>query len=249
MAAVRKLQPQHLWQVERLLNPGSVADALAGYLALHHAPERTILYGYYSGRERLSGFLAIAQTGMDLFRPVVVPFVATEDALRALLRAALSPGRPVLLYLPFEQESWLPQEVALSDLRLTELYRLDPNRFRPLINVLVTSSTSPDGAPRKEIRGRDGAYAAAGVNWKGGKFAEIYLDYNERGWERGFHLAVVHALCADLLADHKLPLYRLAGENHSLRQNLEAMGFRLTALRTLVAQAVWCRERQEGEEP
>jgi|Deesub1362A_J573_1020465.scaffolds.fasta_scaffold01430_4 hypothetical protein len=247
MAAVRKLQPQYLWQVERLLDPGSVADALAGYLTLHHPPERTSIYGYYPGGDQLTGFLAFALTGIDLFRPLAVPFVASEEALHALLQAALRPGRPVLLYLPFDQEDWLPEQVHLSDMRLTEIYRLDPTRFRPLINVLVTNETSPDGAPRKGIRGRDGASAVAGINWKGGKYAEIYLDFNERGRERGFHLAVLHALCAELLAEHKVPLYRLGRENHSLRQNLEAIGFRMTTVRTLVSQAVWREEREEGE--
>ena len=51
--------------------------------------EKVKLYVSYDGGGRPNSFLAMAQTGMDLFRPLAVPFVASPKNLRDLLDAAL----------------------------------------------------------------------------------------------------------------------------------------------------------------
>jgi len=47
--------------------------------------------------------MAIASTGLDLFKPLLIPFTATDEAIRTLIAGALDPGRPYLIYLPIEQ--------------------------------------------------------------------------------------------------------------------------------------------------
>ena len=107
MTQVRLIDANEREQLAPLLNKQSASDALAAYCALLHPMEKVKLYVSYDGGARPNSFLAMAQTGMDLFRPLAVPFVASPKNLRDLLDAALSPGQPVLLSLPLEQRDLL----------------------------------------------------------------------------------------------------------------------------------------------
>ena len=54
--------------IRHLLSPTDPADALGSYYALWHDPRRTRLTLHYSASEHADGFLAVCQTGADLFR-------------------------------------------------------------------------------------------------------------------------------------------------------------------------------------
>lgn len=220
------------------MDPRSVSDALAAYYGLLHPAERVVLFGYFPGNHAPTGFLAVARTGMDLFRPLVVPFVGTQVALRSLIEAALEPKRPVLLHLPLEQRPWVEDVVELSDPRPIDLLRLDTSRFRPVINVLVVETAAPGGWPRYEIRSGEDAVAAAGVNWIGSSYAEIYLEVAEVVMGRGFGRSVLSALASRLVAEGKMPIYPVTEDDWPAVMEAEELGFRRTGDRRWMAQAL-----------
>lgn len=211
---------------------------MAAYYALQHPPDRVSLFAYQPTQSGLRGFLAVARTGLDLFRPLAIPFVGQEAGLTELLRAALRPGRPVVLHLPVEQRPWAQEVVEISDVRPSELLRLDPKRHKPVVNVLVVESVSPNGWPRYEIRTADGSVAAAGLNWKGPRFAEIYLDIELRARGRAYGASVLSAICRRLIEEKITPLYRVGADDLAAIGEAEDLGFRPTGIQTLACHAV-----------
>ncbi len=210
---------------------------MAGYYALHHPADRVTLYTYHPTHAGVTGFLAVARTGLDLFRPLAVPFVASPRGLAALLRAALKPNQPAVLQLPLEQRAWAEEVVDLSDVQVAEVLRLDLREFEPIINVLVVETRSPGGWPRYEIRSGEAVYVAAGLNWKGPTFAEVYLDVDPSVRGRGFGKSVLAAIAGRLLGESLIALYRVAEDDLTGRAEAESLGFRPTGLKVLSAQA------------
>ena len=147
MARIHEIDTADREQLAPILNTEAVSDALATYCALHHPAEKVRLFVSQGGAGKPNGFMAVAQTGLDLFRPIAVPFVASSRILQDLLEIALKPGQPVLLYLPLEQRDWLKDDLLLTEPRITELLRIDPMSFRPIVNVLVLKVDSPTGLP------------------------------------------------------------------------------------------------------
>lgn len=239
MAEVRKLAPEERPSLAPLLDPRSAADAMAAYFALEHPAERVTLFGYFPRDERPRGFLALARTGLDLFRPVAVPLVGHPSGLNALLHAALGEGGEALLYLPVEQRGWLDRAVALREPQVMELLRLDPQAYTPVINVLVVEGRSPDGLPRYEIRSGNRIHAAAGLNWRGERFAEVYVTATSEGRRRSFSKSVLAAMAGRLLGERRVALYRVAEDDLAGRTEAYRLGFRSTGVRTLVAAVTW----------
>ena len=167
MPDIRRLPTEARGQLAPLLNLHSPADATAAYYALDHPAERVELYVEYAGNGSPRGFVALAQTGLDLFRRLVLPFAAHPLGLASLLKESLRPRQPVLLLLPLEQESWINGLVELSDAGISDVYRLHTSSFQPVLNVMVVAAESPGGGARFEIRSASGAHAAAGANWRG----------------------------------------------------------------------------------
>jgi len=238
MGEVRRINSQERGQLGQLVDDRSATDALATYYALYHPVERVALYAYFPGRASPSGFLAIAQTGWDLFRPMAVPFIAQPQAMTALLRAGLEPHRPVMIQLPIDQRPWIEATVELSEVQVLELLRLDPAAYKPEINVLVVEDASPSGLPRFEVRSGEVVRSAAGVNWSGGRFAEVYLESDAEISGRGYSRSALSAIVGRLLADHKVPLYRVEVEDVRSQAEAHWVGFRKTGERTILAQAV-----------
>ncbi len=162
-----------------ILNRGSIYDSMASYYLYEHPFSQIEIFGAFSGSRTPVGFLVRAQTGVDLFRPLLIPFVAQENVLNDLLLHVLTPERPVLLVLPLYQWEWIQLPVVLSNETRTEVFRLDPIAYQPVLNVLVQHQLSPSGWPRYEIRHQNLTIAAAGVNWAGERFVEVYLDLEE----------------------------------------------------------------------
>lgn len=238
MAEVLRVAPAERYRLAPLLDPRLPQDALAAYYAVQHPADRVVIYGYYQAPHAPSGFLALAQTGYDLFRPLAVPFVGSPDALQALLKVALQRNRPVMLHLPVEQRAWAEEIVDLSEPCVTQVWRLSTKEFHPEINALVVPAQSPSGLPRFEVRSGDTVRAAAGVNWKGELFAEVYVESQPEAAGRGYRRSALAAISGHLLSEGRLPLYQ-AGER-DLSSQLEAqwIGFRPTSIRCLMAQAL-----------
>jgi len=238
MADVLRIPPAERYRLAPLLDPRLPRDAMVAYYGLQHPADRVVVYGYYQVPHAPSGFLALAQTGYDLFRPIAVPFVGSPAALKALLSVSLQRGRPVMLHLPADQRAWAEEMVDLSETRTVELYRLDTKAFRPEINVLVVPVPSPTGLPRFEVRSGEVVRASAGVNWKGDLFAEVYVESLPEAASQGHRRSALAAIAGQLLSEGRLPLHQVGEADVAARAEAHWVGFRRTGERSLVAQAL-----------
>jgi hypothetical protein len=197
------------------------ADAVAAYYALHHPAARIRAWV----REPGGGFLVRAQTGQDLFRPLVILRAPQPAAAEELLRAALPPGTGFLLALTEEAARW-PLPILLAEpptvLRLLEL---NAARFEPVVNIFVVRTQSPDGLPRYEIRQGDRLLAAAGVNWRSPEWAEIFVRTEPDVQNRGYGKSVTAALCRQLAEERRRVLFAVAETNTVSRHMAESLGF------------------------
>jgi hypothetical protein len=237
MSQPKLIKAEEREQLAPLLNIKSAGDAAAAYYALSHPAERVQIYVSYSASGSPIGFLTLARTGLDLFRPLAVPFVASAAILHDLIQEAIAPNEQVILLLPLDQREWIEAHLALSDIRIGELFRLDWATFKPIINILVMEVHNPDGLPRYEVHSRTGAYAAAGVNWIGNPYAEIYLEANEEAQGRDLAISVLAAMSGRLLEMGRTPLFRLDNTLILSPESLGQVGYRSTGTRTLIAYA------------
>lgn len=247
MPEIRELPPEERERLAPLLNLHSPADATAAYYALDHPADRVRLFVEFAGNGTPRGFLALAQTGLDLFRRLAVPFAAHPMGLVSLLQGALAPGVPALILLPMEQKIWVDRAVSLRETRVTDLYRLHPPSFQPVLNVLVSASESPAGGPRFEIRSPVGGHAAAGTNWTGANFSEVYVETDNDGRARGFSRSVLAAIAGQVLSDRKLALYRIDDMDVGAQAEAAEVGFRRTGDRVLLAEVVLRKAEEAGE--
>ncbi len=229
--------------IRHLLNEYQPADAIAAYYAFYHPPEKTRLVLYPPDSAHVTGYMAFAQTGFDLFRPFVTLRLPHRDLHGSveLVHNAILPGTAVILHTP---DNYLPLLQALFQIHSQEtlaLYKLEASRFRPILNVLVTQSTGTNGLPRFVIRRttteQDEIVAAAGINWQTPYFAEISVytapKYRRRGWGR----SVVSAMAQHLLENGRIPLYAVATTNTPSIHLAQALGFTDTGVRQILLQA------------
>jgi hypothetical protein len=238
MAAVRKIAPGERELIKRLINPKVASDAQAAYYALEHPQERVSIYGFFPQQRVLNAFVAVAQTGFDLFRPLIIPFTGTDEALVQLLEKAIPENRPHLINLPIEQEALLEDHFDLEKLQLSSLLRLDPRGFEPILNILVMEAKNSEGWTRFEIKAQGGGYAAAGLNWKSRYAAEMYIEADEEGRSRGFTKSVLSALIDRLLSERLLVLFRVVDDDYGSFEDAFDLGFVPTGVRSLLAQLV-----------
>lgn len=229
--------------IRTLLNEREPEDALAAYYAFYHDDARTQLVVQHNEANRVTGYVAISGTGMDLFRPLVtlrLPASGIEEG-RQLIGKALPEGTGAIMYAP---AGYAPLLNALFDFETDELYRLlvlDPNRFEPIINVLVMQAESPDGLPRFVIRSQQDpgqVIAAAGVNWQTRYFAEISVRTAPGQRRQGLGRSVVAAMVHHLLQQGRTPLYVTGEQNQASLELAESVGFRDTGRRTIFSPAV-----------
>lgn len=242
MGEVRPIPPEDRNQLASLLDRRSAADATAAYYALHHTASKVKLFGYFANNSKPSGFLAVATTGLDLFRPIAVPFAAQPFPMIALIREGLGSGRPAVMHLPADQLGWVEGVLEMDNPRTFELMRLAPQEFEPLINVLVVEAMTPTGWPRYEIRSRQMVVAAAGLNWMGEYFAEVYLEVQPEARERRLGESVLAAIVSRLLSERRVPLYLVEVGDDKAQLEAAALGFRPTGVRTVVGAAVLTRD-------
>lgn len=202
------------------------ADALASYFALEHDARRTRLFVRRDASGRAAAFVAICQTGIDLFRPLAVMRARDDDALRELLREALQHGRHYLLSAPPSLQPAIADACHLHGDAVNAVYALSAADFKPVPNILVSSSRTPDGLLRATIAARSGDNAAeAGVSWISTRFAEIYVQVAESVRRRGLGKSVVSSLCSEILARGRTPIYVTATDNVASQKLAERIGF------------------------
>lgn len=240
MSRVEELGRAQVERLRVLVDERSAGDALIAHYTFNHPAARTRVLSYAPGETGPpSGFLTLAWTGMDLFRPLVLPFVRSRPALEALLGEAVAPPQPFILHAPEEQFDWISDLIAIDNLRSHELLRLDPSAYEPVLNVLVVESEVSIGMPRYEIRTASGLHAAAGVSWRGERFAEVYLEADEGASERKMTRSVLSAVVGRVLGESRIPVFRVEKGALSLRTEAFHIGFRPTGVHTGTADALW----------
>ncbi len=225
--------------IAALFDLHSPADAPTAYYALYHDPARSVL----SVRPG-EGFVGRFQTGIDLFRPVVCMRCWRPEPAADLLAEALIPGRPYLFFANLSQLALIGGSLTLSHERVLSIYTLDPARFKPQINVLVTSKTAPDGTPRCEIAaggpGRQNApQAVSGLNWQSPGFAELYVQTEPEARQRGWGRSVAAALTERILQSGRIPIYLVEPDNEASVRLATGLGYLDTGSRQLIADAVY----------
>ena len=221
----------------QLLDTSSPADAPTAYYALFHDAARSALYTAEDARGRVTGFLSVCQTGLDLFRPLVTLHCLDETSAAMLLSRALTPQRPYILFARVEQLPRVSAHLDVDNLHALRIYRLNPRHFRPPVNTLVQTTRTPDGAPRWIITGAQGR-AVAGLNWRSPAFAEIYVQVDEAVRGRGWGASVVAAATQDVLAEGRVPLYLVAEGNAASARLAERLGYMDTGAQQVLADIV-----------
>lgn len=222
--------------IRPLLSPTDPADALSSYYALWHDPRRTHLAIHRDAEDTVDGFIAVCQTGADLFRPLVTLRAPDEGAVADLFAEALVPQRPYQVIVPVTLASAVRSQLQLARSAMLQIYRLDPSGFQPVINVLVQRVTGADGAPRFQIESQGLVVAMSGTNWRSPTFAEIFVYVHPKGRGRGWGKSVVSA-CTTALQDEGLrPLYMVEEDNEASIQIAKGLGYVDSGLRQFVAE-------------
>ena len=219
-----------------LLSPTDPADALASYYALWHDPRRTQLTLHRDAQNRVDGFIAVCQTGADLFRPLVTLRAPDQAVVADLIRCALTPSRPYQIIVPVTLAASVRASLELTRSTLLQLYRLDPSRFQPIINVLVQSTTGADNAVHFQIESQGQVMALAGTNWQSPSFAEIFVYVHPRGRARGWGKSVVSACTVALTEKGLKPLYMAEEDNQPSMRIAEGLGYVDTGHREFAAE-------------
>jgi len=228
-----------------LLDLSSPCDGLASYYALYHDPARTRLLIEEEG-DRAVGFLAVCQTGRDLFRQTAVLRARHEEAAAALLRRGLAPHRPYYLLTTPDLRGQAEAALAVERTEVNRIYRLDLARYAPRLNVLVVPVPAADGPPRFVIRSQGRVAAESGVNWRSPHFAEVYVWTAQEARGRGWGRAVVEACTAWVVRSGAQPLYIVSEENEPSIRLAEAVGFVDTGAREFGAEGVLAAPGEEG---
>jgi hypothetical protein len=210
---------------EGFLSLAEPRDALAAYYALYHDPGRTRLWLYADVNDRISGFVAICQTGFDLFQPTVVLRARDDASAVAVLREALQPGRPYYVVTTPTLSSVVRDMMRLEREEHNRVYLFEPRRYQPEINVLVQPGGAPDSAPRYVIRSQGQIASEAGVNWRSPRFAEIFVRTQPWARGRGWGKAVVAACALTLVQAGVRPLYMVPERNEASIRLAESVGF------------------------
>jgi hypothetical protein len=213
--------------------------AAAAYYALYHDPGRSQLWLRADEKERIEGFVAVCQTGFNLFQPTVALRASNDDIAARLLQDALYPGRPYYLITTPALGVLVRNVLHLEEEVFNRIFRFDPRSYQEEINILVQPSRSPDGSPRFIIRSRDTIASEAGVNWRSPHFAELFVRTQPWARGRGWGKAVVSACAVTLLQSGTQPLYMVGEGNQASLRLAESAGFVDTGAHEFAAAGVY----------
>jgi hypothetical protein len=227
--------------IRHLLDEHNPADAAAYYYAFNHPEQKTRLNIYPHGSLRANSYICLAQTGIDLFRPLVTLRLPEskgagglhfEESLE-LIYSAIPEGMGVILNGPVSYSPLLNLLFEFQKEQQLKLLVLDRGRFEPIINVLVTESVSYNGLPRYVIRkstddqsiSKGDILASAGLNWQSSHFAEIFVHTKAANRRLGLGRSVVAAMVQHVLDSGRRPVYAANAENDASIQLAESVGF------------------------
>ncbi|MGA2110761.1 MAG: GNAT family N-acetyltransferase [Anaerolineales bacterium] len=223
---VEKLAAADRDRLRTLLDEQSPRDALACYYALYHPAARTGLYIISDPPGRPEALLVKARTGQDLFRPLISLRAPGPVPASSLLQAALAAGESAYFSMPASLTSLLPATLEIQQRSTLQIFQLEARSFQPVVNIFVTRSKSPDGLTRYEVRQAGRLLAAAGLNWRSRRFAEVFVHTEPETRERGYGRSVVSGLCAELLSEGLTPLYHVEPDNEASVRLAQGVGFR-----------------------
>ncbi|MFP4322804.1 MAG: GNAT family N-acetyltransferase [Anaerolineales bacterium] len=231
--------PRARGQIRTLLDDTAPAEAPTTYYALFHPAAKSQLYVAQAGGGKLAGFLAICQTGMDLFRPLVTLICQTPEVAADLMAEALVVGRPYIFFAPINQLPMVGGSLHIERQTIFQVYVINSARFQPEVNVLVRASRTPEGTPRCEMRDGERSVAQAGVNWQSPAFAEVYVRTESAARGRGLGKNVVSCVVGALLKEGIRAVYLAETSNEASHQLAQSVGFIDTGSRQVYGEAVY----------
>ncbi len=225
--------------IRALIDERKPGDALAAYYALYHDRARASVFLHHDPAHpaQPDGFLVRAQTGQDLFRPLVTFRAPSAEAAYDLFQQGIQGGRPYYVTVPADLAGYVNRHLTVNDAAIYRVFRLDREHFQPVVNIFVTTERGPDNWPRYEIRQTDRVLASAGVNWRSPNFAEIYVYVDSAARGRGYGKSVVARAAGDLLEAGITPLYVVAEDNTASIRTAQAVGFADTGAREYICEA------------
>lgn len=214
--------------------PNTPEYAKLSYFVMRHDVRKTKLFTANNATRRIDTVVAHCQTGMDLFRPLVVAYGDDSQRLQDTLRQALIRGRQYLFSITPRLRPDLESVATIYSPIIGHIYALAAADLQAVPNVLAQMIHTPDGKPRAIIRARDESPAAeAGVNWMSADFAEVFVRVDERVRGRGLGKSVVSALSTHLLEMGRTPIYITANDNIASQRLATRLGYRDTGAREL----------------
>jgi RimJ/RimL family protein N-acetyltransferase len=232
--SVASLPAEERGALRILLDARRAGDAMALYYALLHPAGKTRLWTHRSPAGRLDGFLVRAQTGQDLFRPLVTLRAPDATSAAELMQAAFPVPQAAMFSVPEPLGLWVLPLISAEKTLQILLLRLNPSYLEPVLNIFVTRAADPGGLPRYEIRRENKLLAAAGVNWQSSDWAEIFVHTDPEVRERGYGKSVCAALCQQLLEEKKGVLYAVEETNAASRRLARGLGFEDTGDREIL---------------
>lgn len=227
--------------IRHLLDENEPADAAAYYYAFNHPEQKSRLHINPARSLRANSYICLAQTGIDLFRPLVTLRLPEStgaggidfEASLELIYGAIPEGMSVIMSEPASYGPLLNLLFEIQKEEQLKLLVLDRRRFQPIINVLVTESESYNGLPRYVVRktvddqsaGRGDILASAGLNWQSSQFAEIFVHTKSANRRLGLGRSVVAAMIQHVIDSGRRPVYAASAENHASIQLAESVGF------------------------
>lgn len=171
-------------------------------------------------------FAAVCQTGLDLFRPLIV-MRGEGESVATGPGPGVGPGRPYLFSAPMAARDDILAVATVGSAQAHAVFVLEAGALTPVMNVLTIVSRTPDGQIRAVIRGRDGdAVAEAGTSWLGKGYAEVYVRVREGARGRGLgNLGPVSAVCVEAQALGRAPIFVTAQDNASAQSLARRLGF------------------------
>ena len=240
--------------IRSLLDERSVEDSQAVYYAFYHPDEKTQLITYPDEGFQAQGYVCMARTGIDLFRPLVtVRFPSSTssrqidiDLTSELIRSSIPPGMGVILSTLEDYEPMLGALFEIHKEQRLRVFALNRARFEPVINVLVTKAESYNGLPRYIIRqtgqtanGESGEIlASAGLNWRSPHYAELYVHTKSLHRRQGLGLSVVSSMAQHVLELGQTPLYVANASNDASLQFAQSLGFVDTGVRWFLFEGI-----------
>jgi RimJ/RimL family protein N-acetyltransferase len=228
--------------IGHLLDERQPANAMAAYFAFYHPVERTQLFTTPAGAERAEGYIALSRTGMDLFRPLLTLRLSPDlEQATALIYEAIRPETPVILSSPDDYMPLIRACFTIESEEYLQVMVLDPARFEPVVNVLVTHEEGIGGRPRFVIRNRtrgNEVLAAASVNWLYPHFAEVSVTTQAGQRRQGYGRSVMAALVNYLLGKGIRPLYVVRTDNTASIRLARNLGFFDTGQREWLLHAI-----------